>query len=283
MTSGMLRPYAAAISSRVGLGRVRFDAPLDERRPSPRVLESRPMKVTILAPAYNEEEVLEAFVDTVLPRLEAEWELLIVDDGSSDHTPEILRTLLEREGARLRVATHPRNLGLGAALATGFREAAGGVIVTLDADLSQPVQLIPTLVDGCRHADAVFASRYVAGGGMEGVPVRRAVISRVANLGLRVLFATRVRDLTTGFRAYRAETVRGLEVSARGFEAQLELTVRLVARGCRIAEVPFVLSERAAGSSKMRYGPLVPRYARTVREMLPIRWGRRAARRSPPG
>lgn len=238
------------------------------------------MKVTIVAPAYNEEEVLEAFVGALLPVLQPDWELLIVDDGSSDRTPAVLRDLLAREDERLRVATHPRNLGLGAALATGFRAAAGDVIVTMDADLSQPVELIPTLVERCRDADAAYASRYVAGGGMEGVPVRRAVISRVANLSLRALFATRVRDLTTGFRAYRAEAVRGLEVTARGFEAQLEITVRLVARGCRIAEVPFVLSERAAGSSKMRYGPLVPRYARTVREMLPIRWRLRRASRS---
>lgn len=230
------------------------------------------MDVTILAPAYNEEDVVEAFVHEVAPTLREGWEFLVVDDGSRDDTPGILRRLSAEE-PRLAVVTHAANRGLGAALATGFAAARGRVIVTLDSDLSHPIDLIPTLARRCADADAVFASRYVRGGGMLGVPAARAAISRVANLGLRALFLAPVRDLTTGFRAYRAEAVRGLEITGTGFEAQLEITVRLLARGARILEVPFVLSDRAAGASKMNYRALVGRYRRTVLQMLRVRYG----------
>ncbi len=98
----------------------------------------------------------------------------------------------------LRVVTHDRNQGIGAALATGFAHAAGDVIVTVDADLSHPVALVTQLAAGCRDADAVYGSRYVPGGAMEEVPLWRVLISRLANGVMRLAFRTRVRDLTTG-------------------------------------------------------------------------------------
>ena len=228
-------------------------------------------RVTILAPAYNEEQVIEGFADAILKTMEDDWEFLIVDDGSRDRTAPILKDLAALD-PRIRIVTHPMNFGLGAALATGFRHARGDVIVTLDADLSHPLDLIPQLVAGCVEADAVYASRYVKGGGMVGVPLMRAAISIVANLMLRVLFLTRLRDLTTGFRAYRREAVHGLEVRATGFDVQFEISIRLIAAGSSIREVPLVLTTRAAGASKMRYARLISRYVRTLVKMLGVRY-----------
>lgn len=230
------------------------------------------MKVSLVVPAYNEEEVIELFATAALAAMEPGWELLIVDDGSTDATPGILRRLAGGD-PRVGVVTHDRNRGMGAALATGFRQASGDVIVTMDADLSHPFELVPRLVSACTRADAAYGSRYVPGGGMEGIPWKRAAVSRVANLGLRVVFGTHVRDLTTGFRAYRAEAVRGLPLAGTGFETQLEISVRLAAAGRRIAELPLVLAGRAAGASKMRYAKLVPRYGRMVLRLLAVRWG----------
>ena len=229
------------------------------------------MKVTILAPAYNEEAVIRSFVGTVTDRLGEGWDLLIVDDGSTDRTAEILAELESTEPF-LQVVTHPVNRGLGAALRTGFGAARGEVIITTDADLSQPVDLFEPLVAGCDSADAVFASRYVTGGAMVGVAWWRKIISEVANFVLRLAFRSPVRDLTTGFRAYRADAVRSLPLTGTGFEAQLEITVRLLAAGRRIVEIPLVLTSREAGTSKMRYLRLVPCYARTSLRMLALRW-----------
>jgi dolichol-phosphate mannosyltransferase len=108
---------------------------------------------------------------------------------------------------------------------------------------------------------------------MEAVPWWRVAISRVANVSMRLAFRTRVRDLTTGMRAFRRDAVHDLRLDATGFEAQLEITVRLLAAGCRIDEVPMVLRNRSVGESKMRYLRLAPRYARTFVRMLEVRWG----------
>lgn len=229
------------------------------------------MTVTFLAPAYNEEDVIERFIETILPHLPPGGEMLVVDDGSTDRTPELLDRLQD-DHPELRVVTHPANRGLGAALATGFGEARGDVIVTMDADLSHSIDLIPVLVSGCEQSDAVFASRYVPGGGMEGVPAWRKAISRIANLVLRAAYLSPVRDLTTGYRAYRRTAVRDLTITGTRFEAQLEISIRLLAAGHTIREVPLMLTNRAAGESKMRYLRLIPRYATMALRMLAVRW-----------
>lgn len=229
------------------------------------------MPTTILAPAYNEEDVIARFVEQVVPTLAAGDELLVVDDGSNDATADILRRLLA-EHPRLRVVTHVRNQGLGAALVTGFAAASGDVVVTLDADLSHPLELVPVLVEACGSFDAAYASRFVPGGGMEGVPGLRAFISRVGNAVIRRLLRIPVRDTTTGFRAYRRDTIEGLTLRGTRFEVQLEITARLVHHKARIVEIPMMLTTRAAGESKMRYLALLPAYGRMFLRMVMLRW-----------
>ncbi len=229
--------------------------------------------MSILAPAYNEEAIICTFVQAVLREVPSGWELLIVDDGSTDGTPELLRELGAHHDA-LRVVTHPRNRGLGEALRTGFSEAVGSVIVTIDADMSHPLDLLPVLVRACEESDAAFGSRFVSGGGMQGVPFVRRMISRVGNAVLRLIFWSSVRDLTTGLRAYRADVVRNLPLESDRFEIQLEISVRLLAIGARVAEIPLMLQSRAAGESKMRYMALLPRYGRLTLRLLKIRWWR---------
>ena len=221
------------------------------------------VRLTILAPAYNEEEVIDGFCAVVMAALPDDAELLVVDDGSIDETPKLLE-IAARADQRIRVITHPSNGGVGATLATGFAAARGDVIVTMDADLSHPIELLPILVAACDDADAAYASRYIAGGGMVGVPWWRQSVSRVANRGLRLLLRSPIHDLTTGYRAFRAEVVRDMPLTSTGFEAQLEISMRLAAENRRIVEVPLMLRQRAAGMSKMHYFRIIPRYARAL-------------------
>jgi dolichol-phosphate mannosyltransferase len=230
--------------------------------------------VSVLAPVYNEEDVIVQFVTTVAPALEEGWELLVVDDGSTDATPALLEELGGQHRS-LRVVTHDHNQGLGAALATGFAAARKDVVVTMDADLSHPIARLPGLVAACRDSDAVFASRFVPSGSMVGVPRLRRWISRFGNLGFRLLFWSPVWDMTTGYRAYRRDVLSDLELTSAGFEAQMEISIRLISRGRRIAEVPLQLKPRVAGASKMRYLQILPLYARMTLRMLALRWWRR--------
>jgi dolichol-phosphate mannosyltransferase len=239
--------------------------------------EARPIisPVTVLVPAYNEEAVIEAFMGRISSVAHKDWEILVVDDGSTDATASLLGRVAASDG-RVRVVTHPENRGLGAALSTGFELARGEYVVTMDADLSHPVDLVPILLSECEQFDAVFGSRFVVGGSMEGVPAIRRLVSSLGNLVMRILLDSAVKDMTTGFRVYRRSAVVGLGLVGSGFETQLELTVRLLAKGARIAEIPLVLQKRAAGESKMRYLGLVRPYASMLSRMLRLRWGSKA-------
>jgi dolichol-phosphate mannosyltransferase len=232
------------------------------------------VRVTLLAPAYNEEAVFDQFCTAALVQLRQDWELLIVDDGSVDRTNEIADRY-KCQDHRVRVIAHAENRGLGAALATGFAEARGDVVVTMDSDLSHPFDLLPTMIAECERADVVYASRFVPGGSMVDVPWWRVIISCSANRILRLVFATITHDLTSGFRAYRSSVLRDLPIRSTSFAAQLEITVRLQAAGYRVAEVPVTLHGRAAGSSKMRYLALLPRYAAMTLWLLGVRWRHR--------
>src|SRR5260370_22714480 len=133
--------------------------------------------VTLLAPAYNEEAVLEQFGTVALTQLHDDWELLVVDDGSVDRTREIAERFAKSD-QRVRVVAHPENRGLGAALATGFAHARGDIVVTLDSDLSHPFDLLPAMLVELADADVVYASRFVPGGSMVDVPWWRVVAAR---------------------------------------------------------------------------------------------------------
>lgn len=218
------------------------------------------MLITVLAPAFNEEPVIEKFVHEVMKTLNGVFyfELIIINDGSTDQTNKIL-TQLQKQYDNLVVISHAINKGLGAGLKTGFANAKGDLVVTMDADLSQPPSLIPTMIEKItRGIDIVIASRYVKGGGMQGVPWWRVIISKLGNWLIKTVTGVKARDCTSGMRAYRKEVLNELHNIGNGFEVQLKILRQL--DNARITEVPLQLVNRQAGQSKMRYLQLVPKY-----------------------
>jgi dolichol-phosphate mannosyltransferase len=219
-----------------------------------------------VVPCYNEEDALEDFVKGFEGFRESfDFDLVFVDDGSDDETPEILRKLSKgREW--IKVVTHEENMGLAQSLKNGFSYALKegyDLIAQMDSDLTHPPRLLKKMMDEINGSDLVIASRYVKGGGMTGVPGWRVALSRVGNNVFRFFLGIKTLDATSGFRLGKREVYERIELEADSFGIQLELTVRAEREGFIIKEFPFVLANRERGVSKfklsylLRYLPLV--------------------------
>lgn len=232
--------------------------------------------VVVLLPAYNEEPAIGPLLERIAEALAGRsYQVVVVDDGSTDRTLDEARRFLER----LPLAIVPRNAngGLGAAMATGIahvrRQDHRGVLVTMDADNTQDPALIPGMVDEIeRGADLVVASRFVSGGSAVGVPLYRRVLSGGASVLFGVAIGARgVRDYTCGYRAYRMELIERIGrrfhplIRARGFAVMTELLAKAAAENARCVEVPLVLRyDLKPGRSKLRLIPTLVEYARVL-------------------
>ena len=231
------------------------------------------MNITVVLPAYNEEQDLPPLLERIgsaLAAAQCTYRILIVDDGSRDRTVELV--LAAQRRLPITLVKHPRNMGLGAAIRTGLSEAAkdDGVVITMDADNSQDPALIPTMVNRIEEGyDVVIASRFQQGGQEVGVAPHRVVLSHGAGHVMRL--AVRypgVRDYSCGYRAYTAGILRALQkaygqdfVHENGFACMFELLVKLKKIGARASEVPLVLRyDLKTGPSKMRVGRTLARY-----------------------
>ena len=215
----------------------------------------------VVVPTLNEAGNIDALLSDLLD--EGGTDVLVIDDGSRDGTPERLAAWQSRYPARLSVLQRGRRLGLGTALVAGYEHAlAGGYrrLVQMDADLSHDPRAVPALLDALCRADVVVGSRYVRGGRMEVWPRRRHALSWVATHVARTLAGVPVRDITSGVRAFRRSALERIDpasLRAHGYSVQVETTVRAHRAGLRIRELPIVFRERRAGVSKMDLGVLL--------------------------
>lgn len=183
---------------------------------------------------------------------------LVVDDGSRDGTPEIVEGLAAELPGRIQLVRRDGPAGLGPAYRFGFDTGLAqgfDVLVEMDADLSHDPFDLPALLDAVDGgADLAIGSRYVDGGITVGWPKRREALSRMGGWYARRVLHSHVRDITSGYRAYRADLLRSLDlesVGTMGYGFQIEMTHRAEQAGARIREVPIVFRERTAGASKM--------------------------------
>ncbi len=211
----------------------------------------------IVIPTYNERENIAPLIRGIeelgLPSLE----VLVVDDSSPDGTGDAVRTLAESR-PWVKLLSRPGKKGIGSAYQDGFRaalaETDATVIIEMDADLQHPPSLLPSLMQAVRSgADVALGSRYVPGGGTVGWSKARKTVSRGANAYARLMLGIKVRDATSGFRAYArraAEKVASAPLPAKGFEFQVA-SLYLLRNDTRMVEVPFVFAARSAGESKL--------------------------------
>lgn len=246
------------------------------------------MTVWIAMPAYNEGPRLPAllarWVD-VMDRVRFPHCYVIVDDGSSDNTAEILEAFASRE--RAEIITHRPNQGLGASLRDALRVVADrgqadDVVVMMDADNTQPPELFSLMMERMEtnECDVVIASRYRPGAQVLGLSSLRRFMSFGARVLFRLVFPiSGVRDYTCGYRLYRVGLIQrafnayGPRFCERvGFECTVDILLRLAKLGARCREVPMVLLYgEKEGASNMRVG-------RTVRKTLELMLTRRFER-----
>jgi len=216
------------------------------------------MDLTVVGPAYNEEENVEKAVndiESVFVELGVSGEIVLVDDGSTDSTREVAETLAKTHPA-LRVVSHPRNFGRGRALRTGFARARGSIVVTIDADLSYSAEHIGSiyrLMASDPSVDVVLGSPYMSGGQAVGIPLSRLLMSRLGNIVLAKALGDNLKTVTSILRGYRKQVLDSLDLQSDGKEIHLEILSKVLAMGYDVKEIPATLTFRRRGRSKFKF------------------------------
>jgi len=205
--------------------------------------------LSVVMPVYNEKNTLAKIIDRVL-RLEIVKELIIVDDGSTDGTREILKGT--EFGTKVKKIFHEKNKGKGAALSTGFKEASGDIIVVQDADLEYDPEEFKELTGPIRKgfADVVYGSR-LSGGKPQRVymfwhKVGNAFITFVTN----ILYNSTLTDIETCYKAFRKEIIKSITIKSKGFSVEPEITAKVLKKKVRVYEIPISYYGRSYSEGK---------------------------------
>ncbi len=217
-------------------------------------------KTLVTVATYNEMENLPSLVDEIFAVV-PEVDVLVIDDNSPDGTGDWCEER-HAEDRRLRCLHRKGKLGLGTATIAGMRygiERDYRYVLNMDADFSHHPRYLPDLIagmapDGGPAVDVMIGSRYVPGGGVEGWPLRRHLMSRGVNCYARWLLGLKPKDCSGAFRCYRTELLKRLDFNAvrsRGYSFQEEILWLLKRLGARFGEVPIVFTDRQRGTSKI--------------------------------
>jgi dolichol-phosphate mannosyltransferase len=222
------------------------------------------MKLSVVIPAYNEEETVSETVEgivSVLSREEIEHEVVVVDDSSTDGTAAVVKGVSERH-PQVRCLPSPFRNGFGFAVRAGLDAFEGDAVAIVMADGSDsPEDLVAyqrLLESGYECA---FGSRFIHGARVIDYPRYKLIMNRIVNLGIRVLFRHRYNDTTNAFKAYRREVIENLKpFLSNHFNLTVELPLKAVVRGYSYGIVPISWTNRTAGVSKLRLNEMGSRY-----------------------
>jgi glycosyltransferase involved in cell wall biosynthesis len=195
------------------------------------------MKLSVVMPVYNERATLREVVGRVLA-VPLEIELICVDDGSNDGSPQILSDL-EKQYPQMRIFLQPRNMGKGAALRRGIQEATGDFVIIQDADLEydpgEYSQVLEPLTQG--KADVVYGSRFMGGGAHRVLYFWHSVGNAFLTLLSNCLTNINLTDMETCYKAFRREIIQSIPIEENRFGFEPEITVKVARRKLRIFEV----------------------------------------------
>jgi dolichol-phosphate mannosyltransferase len=222
------------------------------------------MKLSVVIPAYNEER---AIADTVtritsaLQREQIDYEVLVVNDGSSDKTEDAVAELT-RADARVSCMPSPYRNGFGFAVRAGLERFTGDAVAIMMADGSDnPEDLLAYYRLLRAGYDCAFGSRFIPGGSTRSYPLIKLLINRIVNFGIRVAFGHGYNDTTNAFKAYRREVIENVQpLISQHFNLTVEIPLKAVVRGHSYAVTPITWTGRTTGTSKLRLQEMGSRY-----------------------
>jgi dolichol-phosphate mannosyltransferase len=222
------------------------------------------VRLSVVIPAHNEADVIEptlrGLLDAMAPEL-SDFEIVVVDDGSSDGTAGVVARVARDDG-RVRCVSNDGPHGFGFAIRCGLAAFDGDAVVLVMADGSDDPRDVVLYYRVLQAGyDCAFGSRFMPGAVVREYPSIKLAINRVVNLGIRLLFRHGYNDTTNAFKAYRREVIENAEpMLSHHFNLTVELPLKAVTRGFSFAIVPTSWTNRAAGESKLALNEMGSRY-----------------------
>ncbi|MCB9385557.1 MAG: glycosyltransferase family 2 protein [Bryobacterales bacterium] len=222
------------------------------------------MKLSLVIPARNEAGSIQGTVEQFAGRLEAErieHEILVVDDGSTDETLEIVDEL-SRRFPQVRSIVNRGRHGFGRAVRRGLEVFTGDAVAIVMADASDsPDDLVVYYRKLEQGYDCAFGSRFIKGGAVVDYPAHKLLINRLANHFVRLLFGIRLNDTTNAFKCYRRHVIEGLQpLISEHFNLTVEMPLKAIIRGYTYAVTPITWRNRKTGVSKLKIQEMGSRY-----------------------
>lgn len=223
------------------------------------------MKLSVVIPAYNEEESIPETLHSLyqaLKKYDIPHEIWVTNDNSKDNTAQVL-TDLQNEIPTLVFETNKGQNGFGYAVRYGLERFSGDCVAVFMADMSDdPEDLVKyynTMIE--QNVDAVFGSRWIKGGKVVDYPQVKKIINRVANLIIRMMMRIKYDDTTNAFKLYKRETIQGIKpFLSPHFNLTVELPLKAIVRGYTYAVVPNSWTNRKYGESKLKIKEMGSRY-----------------------
>jgi Glycosyltransferases involved in cell wall biogenesis len=206
--------------------------------------------ISVVIPAYNEEKTIADVVSrthSVMKTVRLPFELLVVDDGSTDHTRDLIPS------GMAQLLTNGKNHGKGSALRTGFRRAKGDIIVTIDSDGSHdPEDIRRLLAPVLNGSDVVMGSRFANGKGKKSTRKLHIFGNRLINLLIGFVTGKRITDSQTGLRAFKRKAIDYITLTSNGYQVETELTVKTLRNGSEVEEISIDSMKRKNGASQLK-------------------------------
>lgn len=227
-------------------------------------MSESPLTLSLVIPAHNEADGITPTLRAFSGRLRAEgipFEIVVVDDHSSDGTDRVLASLYD-EIPELRRVENPRSGGFGHAVLAGLEAFTGDAVCIVMADASDdPEDVVHYYRRLGEGYDCVFGSRFVSGARVVDYPRHKLLINRMANTFIRLLFGLRLNDVTNAFKCYRKEVIAGCSpLLSKHFNLTVELPLKAIVRGYTYTVVPINWYNRTTGVSKLKIKEMGSRY-----------------------